>query len=125
MTGVDFDRKAFVPAPEPAPRPQGRVLGSLLLVMALAALAFLGYKLLAASRPSAAAASDPQSLDAIQQQLTRIERSLDQLEHRCKVSAQEIDAPESASAANIPVDKYSPTQSAYTVMPASDPKAAP
>lgn len=125
MTGVDFDRKAFVPAPEPAPRPQGRVLGSLLLVMALAALAFLGYKLLADSRPSAAAASDSQSLDAIQQQLTRIERRLDQLEHRRKVSAQEMDAPAPASAANIPVDKSSPRKTVYTVIPANDAKAAP
>src|SRR5260370_33298315 len=93
MAGVDFDRKAFVPAPETAPRAQARMLGPLLLVIALAALAFLGYKLLADSRQSSAAASDSQSLDAVQQQLTKIEQRLDQLERRPTTSAPESDPP--------------------------------
>jgi hypothetical protein len=125
MAGVDFDRKAFVHAAEPAPRPQARVLASLLLVIALAALAFLAYKLLADSRQSAAAASDPQSLDAIQQQLTRIEKRLDQLERRRKVSAQELDVLPSTSAAKAPVEKSPPRKTVYTVIPASGAKAAP
>jgi hypothetical protein len=125
MAGIDFDRKAFVPAAEPVPRPQARVLGSLLLVIALAVLAFLGYKLLADSRQSAAAATDSQSLDALQQQLTKMEKRLEQLERRRKVSSQESDAPPSNSSAKAPVEKSSPPKTVYTVIPANGAKAAP
>src|SRR5713226_3138402 len=122
MAGVDFDRKAFVPAPETAPRAQARMLGPLLLVIALAALAFLGYKLLADSRQSAAAASDSQSLDAVQQQLTRIEKRLDQLERRRKSSAPESDAAPSSATVKALVENPSPKKTVYTVAPANDTK---
>jgi hypothetical protein len=125
MAGVDFDRKAFVPVAEPTSRPQPRLLGPLLLVIVLALFSFLGYKLLGDSRRSAAEASDFQNLDAIQQQLMRIEKRLDQLERRRKVSAQDTQASPSTSAANIPVDKSSPKKTVYTVIPADDAKAAP
>ncbi len=123
MAGIDFDRKAFVPAAEPAPRPQARVLGSLLLVIGLAALGFLGFKLLADSRQSAAAATNSQSLDALQQQLTKMEKRLEQLERRRKVSPQESDAPPSNSSAKAPAEKSAPTKTVYTVVPANGSKA--
>ena len=125
MAGVDFDRKAFVPATEPTSRPQGRVLGSLLLVIALAALAFLGYKLLADSRQSAAAASDSQSLDAIQQQLTKIEKRLDQLERRRKSSAPESDAVSSNAVVKAPIENPPPKKTVYTVAPPIGTKTQP
>jgi hypothetical protein len=123
MAGIDFDRKAFVPAAEPAPRPQARVLGSLLLVIGLAALAFLGYRLLSDSRQSAAAATNSQSLDALQQQLTKMEKRLEQLERRRKVSSQESDAPPSNSSAKAPAEKSAPTKTVYSVVPANGSKA--
>jgi uncharacterized coiled-coil protein SlyX len=123
MAGVDFDRKAFVPAAEPAPRPQAGAIGSLLLVLALAALAFFGYKLLADSRQSAAAASDSQNLDAVQQQLTRIEKRLDQLERRRKSSVQESDVPPPTSTAKAAVAKSAPTKTLYTFIPPNGAKA--
>jgi hypothetical protein len=125
MASVDFDRKAFVPAAEPAPRPQARVLGSLLLVIAVAALAFLGYKLLVDSRQSAAAASDSQSLDAIQQQLTRIEKRLDQLERRRKSSAPESDAASSNGAVKAPMENPPQKKTVYTVAPVNGTKTQP
>jgi hypothetical protein len=125
MAGVDFDRKAFVPATEPTSRPQGRVLGSLLLVIALAALAFLGYKLLADSRQSAAAASDSQSLDAIQQQLTKIEKRLDQLERRRKSSPPESDAVSSSAVVKAPIENPPPKKTVYTVAPPIGTKTQP
>jgi hypothetical protein len=124
MAGVDFDRQAFVPAAEPAPRPQARVLGSLLLVIAVAALAFLGYKLLVDSRQSAAAASDSQGLDAFQQQLTRIEKRLDQLERRRKSSAPETDAASSSGAAKAQMEPPS-KKTVYTVAPVNGTKTQP
>ncbi len=125
MAGVDFDRKAFVPATEPAPRAQGRMLGSLLLVIAVAALAFLGYKLLADSWRSAAAASDSQGLDAIQQQLTKIEKRLDQLERRHKPSALESNAVSSNAAVKAPIENSPSKKPVYTVAPASGIKTQP
>jgi hypothetical protein len=125
MPGIDFDRKAFVPAAEPTQRPQTRALGGLLLVFAVVALAFLGYKLVADSRQSTAAASDPQGLDAIQQQLTKIEKRLDQIERRRKSSAQELDTAPSPSATKAPVEKSSPRKTVYTVIPANGTKTSP
>lgn len=122
MAGVDFDRKAFVPASENTPRAQARMLGPLLLVIALAALVFLGYKLLADSRQSAAAASDSQSLDAVQQQLTRIEKRLDQLERRRKSSAPESDAAPSNATVKALVENPSPKKTVYTVATANGTK---
>ena len=124
MPGIDFDRKAFVPTPEPTQRPPSRALGALLLVIAAVALAFLGYKLVADSRQSAAAASDSQSVDAIQQQLTKIEKRLDQLERRRKSSAQELDVAPSSAATKAPPEKSSPRKTIYTVVPANGAKAS-
>jgi hypothetical protein len=125
MAGVDFDRKAFIPAAEQAPRPQAGMLGALILVIALAALAFLGYKLVSDSRQSAVAAADSQSLDAIQQQLTKVEKRLDQLERRRKSSAPESDAASSNGAVKAPVEKPSPKKTVYTVAPANGTKTQP
>jgi hypothetical protein len=92
------------------------------VVIVVAALAFLGYKLVADSRQSAAAASDSESLDVIQQQLTKIEKRLDQIERRRKSSAQELEAP-SSSATKAPAEKSSPRKTVYTVIPANGAKA--
>jgi hypothetical protein len=125
MAGVDFDRKAFVPAQEQASRPQARMLGSVILVIALVAFAFLGYRLLSDSRPSAPAIVDSQSLAAIQQQLTKMEKRLDQVERRRKPSAPESDADSSGGAGKAPVEKSSSKRTVYTVAPGSGAKIQP
>src|SRR6266478_3473006 len=123
MAGFDFDRKAFIPAAEQAPRPQAGMLGALTLVVALAALAFLGYKLVSDSRQSAVAAADSQSMDALQQQMTKMEKRLDQLERRRKSSAPESDSASSNGAVKAPAEKPSPKRTVYTVAPANGRKA--
>ena len=125
MAGVDFDRKAFIPAAEQAPRPQAGMFGALILVVALAALAFLGYKLVSDSRRSAVAAADSQSMDALQQQMKKMEKRLDQLERRRKSSAPESDAASSNGAVKAPAEKPSPKRTVYTVAPANGTKAQP
>lgn len=124
MAGVDFDRKAFVPAVERAPRPPARMLGFLLLLCALAALAFVGYKVLSDSRPSAPATMDSQTLQTLQQHLTKIEKRLDQLERRRKSSASESGAAPN-EAAKAPVANSSPKKTVYAVAPASGTKTQP
>jgi len=118
MAGVDFDRQAFVPALERAPRPPARMLGLLLFLCVLAALVFLGYKLLSDSRQSAPAVVDSQSLETVQQQLAKIEKRLDQLERRRKSSTTESAAARN-EAAKAAVEKASPKRTVYTIAPAS------
>jgi hypothetical protein len=88
MAGIDFDRQAFVPAAERAPRPTSRVLAPLILVIAVAALGVVGFKLLSEYSRSAPG-SDSQGLEQIQQQLAGMEKRIDQLEKRRKVSSPE------------------------------------
>ncbi len=121
MPGVDFDRGAFVPAAERTQRPPARMLGGLILIVVVAAMAFLGYKLYSDSRQSAAAATDPATLENVQQELTKIEKRLDQLERRRRLSSPESDGA-SNEAAKAPVEKPSPKKTVYTVAPAGGTK---
>jgi cell division protein FtsB len=124
MAGIDFDRKAFVPATESAPSSQNRALGSLILLIALFGLGFLGYKFISDSKQSAAAASDSQSLEGLQQQLAKLEKRLDQIERRRKAAAQESDLPSANAAARTPMEKSSPKKTMYMVVPPSGVKAS-
>lgn len=116
MPGVDFDRKAFLPATEGAPRSQNRALGSVILLVALLAAGLLGYKILSEFKKGAAAASDSQNLEAIQQQVAKLERRLDQLERRHKASTQESD-PATNAAPTVPVERSSSKKTVYSVAP--------
>ena len=116
MPGVDFNREAFVPAAERTQRPPAKMVGFVLFVGALAALAFLGYKFLSQSRESAPAVADAPTLENVQQQLARIEKRLDQLERRRKVSTNESD-PASSDAAKAPVEKPTQKKTVYTFVP--------
>src|SRR5216684_2012619 len=88
MAGIDFDRQAFVPAAERAPRPISRLLAPLILVIALAALGLVGFKLLSEYSRNAPSI-DSRGLEQIQQQLAGMEKRIDQLEKRRKVSSSE------------------------------------
>ncbi len=116
MPGVDFDRKAFLPATEGAPRSQNRALGSVILLVALLAAGLLGYKVLSEFKQGVAATSDSQNLEAIQQHVAKLERRLDQLERRHKASTQESD-PATNAAPNVPAEKSSPKKTIYSVAP--------
>lgn len=88
MAGIDFDRQAFVSAPERAPRPAPRLLGPLVLVVAIAALGLLAFKLFN-DYSRIAPGINSQSLEQIQQQLAGMERRIDQLEKHRRVSISE------------------------------------
>ncbi len=114
MAGIDFDRQAFVPAVERAPRPTSRLLAPLILVIAVAALGLAGFKLLSEysrSTPSI----DSQGLEQIQHQLAGMEKRIDQLEKRRKVSSSEpaniSSKPESHDSTGTPPSK----RSTYTI----------
>lgn len=124
MAGIDFDRQAFVPAAERAPQPTSRVLAPLILVIAVAALGLVGFKLFSEYSRSATG-SDPQGLEQIQQQLAGMEKRIDQLEKRRKLSSSEpagissSSKPESHEPAGTPPSK----RSVYKISPAIPPQA--
>jgi hypothetical protein len=91
MAGVDFDRQAFIPAAQPAQRPAPRLVVPLVLMLAVAALGFVGYKLFSQYSQGTLAAN-PQGLEQIQEQLAGMEKRLDQLEKHRKVSVAETPA---------------------------------
>jgi hypothetical protein len=83
-SGVDFDRQAFVP-PDPVPsRSNPQLTGLVLALVAIAAIALIGYKLLPRS-PGAGSADDPAIAD-IDKRLTSIEERLERVETARPVS---------------------------------------
>jgi hypothetical protein len=101
MSGIDFDRQAFVaPTEQPAPQ-QPRALGLIILAIAVIGIAFIGYKLLSyAGEGSASAESN--SLQQIQQQLADMKERMDQMEKRHKPGAPESVLPPSRTEASVP-----------------------
>ena len=127
MAGVDFDRQAFIPAAQPAARPAPRLFVPLVLMIGVAALAFIGYKLLAQyslANPSA----NSQGLEQIQEQLAGMEKRLDQLEKHRKAPV--VEAPASiapASQSQHSSGNSLPKRQAYKITSASalDPQPKP
>ncbi len=101
MSGIDFDRQAFVaPTEQPAPQ-QPRALGLIILVIAVIGIAFIGYKLLSyAGEGSASAESN--SLQQIQQQLADMKERMDQMDKRHKPGAPESVLPPTRTEASVP-----------------------
>ena len=86
MAGVEFDRQVFV---QPAKTPQNSMiplLGLLGVVLAVAGAVYIGFKFISAT-PSTAHAANAEALDQIQEQLSDINKRIDQLEKHRKVAA--------------------------------------
>ena len=119
--GIEYDRDAFIPAADAMSDGNPSLRGVLVLVAsiaAIAALAFLGYKIVGQSDASGWS-SDSRVLNRLDQRLSGIEQRLEQLEqdnHRRAyappVPAPKADAPAAASvpaAAPRPHYQVSPT----------------
>jgi hypothetical protein len=89
MASVDFNREVFAKNPDQSPRQALRGVGFLILVLVLALLGFLGYKVISESRLRGGD-SEAQDLEQIQQQLAAIEMRMQQLEKRHKATAAEL-----------------------------------
>jgi len=122
--GIDYDRDAFMPATDATSDGSPSLRGVLVLVAsiaAIAALAFLGYKIVAQS-DSSSWTGDSRVLSRLDQRLSGIEERLNQLEqenHRRAYapafSAPKVEAPAAAStpaAAPRPHYQVSPAQQA-------------
>jgi hypothetical protein len=117
MAGIDFDRQVFVaPTEQPAPQ-QPRVLGLVILAIAVVGIVFIGYKLLSYAGESGASA-DSNSLQQIQQQLADMKDRMDQMEKRHKTAAPESVLPPSRTEAAVP-SANNRSKAAYQVSAAS------
>jgi hypothetical protein len=118
MAGIDFNRQVFTSTGEQAPQPASRILGMVLLVVALVAVGFVGYKVISASSRTEAGA-DSQGVEKIQQQLAEVEKRLDQLEKHRKVWVAEPAHVPSASEAKSAAAAPPPQRPAYKITAAS------
>jgi len=105
-TGVEFDREAFVPV-DHTPKPSPPFLGIALFLLAAAAVGFVGYKVMKMSSGSAPMASNGNEVVALRDELSRVEKRVDELERRPRVAsapvvAQQQPAPAPAAASGAP-----------------------
>ena len=88
MAGIDFDRQVFVAPADQARKQAPKVLGAVILAIAVLGIGFVGYKLMSNASVSGSSA-ESNSLSEIHQQLTDMRERIDQLEKRHKVSPPE------------------------------------
>lgn len=108
-TGVEFDREAFVPA-DHTPKPSPPFLGIALFLIAAAAVGFVGYKLLKMSSGGSVAmgGANNNEVIALREELSRVEKRVDDLERRPRTAAapvvgqQQAPAQAAAPASSVP-----------------------
>lgn len=88
MAGIDFDQQQFVAPSDPAPQQPSRIVGLVILLIALAGIGYVSYKLVSGT-DSSHASTESNNLQQIQQQLADIKERIDELETRHKVMASE------------------------------------
>ncbi len=118
MPGIDFNRQAFVPSAEKTPQPATRLLGAVFLVIVLAAVGVVGYKVIASSTRSESSADAP-GLEKIQQHLAEMDKRLDQLEKRRKVPVAEPVPGSSTTHASNAASTPPPKRPAFRISAAS------
>jgi hypothetical protein len=86
MRGIDFDREGFGPSTEETSKSTPPVAGLVILVVAIAAVGVIGYKLLT-NFAFNGDNTDGRNIEQVQQQLADIEKRIDDLEKRHRASA--------------------------------------
>jgi hypothetical protein len=84
--GIEFDRQAFVPPPDPAAGRASQTTKVILAMAAFAVIAFLGYELITRVARESASAGDP-ALASLDLRLSGIESRLERLEAAKKTPA--------------------------------------
>jgi len=120
MAGVEFDRQAFAPASAPTSS-QGksliRLTSSVLLVMALGLVCYVGYKVYLVNLNNTAVTSANEEIHRLQQQLGDMQKRLDAVERHKKAAISEpIPNPEPAVK---PAKSDPPTRTLYRIAAAS------
>ena len=120
MAGMEFDRQAFVPASTQTASPEKpliQLISSLLLVMALGLVCYVGYKVYLVNQNNSAVASASDEIQRLQQQLGDVQKRLDAVERRRKAATPELATnPEPAVK---PAKADGPTRTLYRIAAAS------
>src|SRR5215470_2578527 len=127
MAGVEFDRQAFVPASAPTPSPGKsliHLISSLLLVMALGLVCYVGYKVYLVNLNSTALTSANEEVQRLQQQLGEMQKRLDTVERHRKAAITEPVVTNSESIAKS-TKVEPPTRTLYRIATASALSAQP
>jgi hypothetical protein len=118
MEDVKFNRQPFVTVQDQERRVAlPRLLGTLVLAAAFAALAFLGYRLV--SEYSSSPSVTRQGLDQVQEQLAGMEKRIDQLEQHHRTLVANPKAPSESATASVPAGKLPTERHAYKITSAS------
>lgn len=103
MAGLEFDRQAFVGTNATPPKSPSQLLGPIALVLGMALLGFVGYKVFLTNTQNNAVAAANAEVQQLQQQLGEMQKRIDFLEKHHKASqpqpATKPDAPDTAKAA--------------------------
>jgi hypothetical protein len=119
MAGIDFDRQVFVPPADQVPTKQpSRIIGVLILAVAILGIGFVAYKLMSDVSLNGMSA-EANSLQQIQQQLADMKERVDQLEKRRKTGAPEsaVATPKTTPATSVATPRS--TRPAYQISAAS------
>jgi hypothetical protein len=118
MPGIDFDRQVFVAPVDQPQKPPSRIVGIVILAVAVAGIGFVGYKLMSDTSLGGASA-EANSLQQIQQELADMRERLDQLDKRHKGTT--LESPVATSSKTSPASSGATTRSkpAYQISAAS------
>jgi cell division protein FtsB len=118
MAGLEFDRQAFIPSNAPQGRSVAQLLVPLVVVVALALLAFVGYKIFLVNAQNNETASANAQVQQLEQQVSEMQKRIDALErHRKGVQAEASPAPSPAAAPSPATTKAQRT--VYRIVAAS------
>jgi Tfp pilus assembly protein PilE len=84
MAGIDFDRQVFVPSNSPQGKPVVQLVVPLVVVAALALIAFVGYKAFLVNAQNNETATANAQVQELQQQVVEMQTRIETLEKRRK-----------------------------------------
>jgi Tfp pilus assembly protein PilE len=116
MAGIDFDRQVFVPSNAPQGKSLVQLIVPLVVVAALALIAFVGYKVFLVNAQNNETTAANTQVQELQQQVVEMQKRIDTLEKHRK-GAETSPAPMPAAPAIPAVTK--PTKTVYWIAPAS------
>jgi len=118
MAGVDFDRQVFTPPPgEPPRRVSLQALGPVLFVLVIGTFGLVGYKLYSENARVTASQSQTAEVEQLRQQLSEMQKRLDQVEKHRKPT--QVDSDSSAQVKPSAAQKSAPSRVVYQVTSAS------
>lgn len=124
MAGIDFDRQVFATPTEAPKRQNAPVIGAVVLVVAIALVSLVGYKLYTDISKNSAESTSAAQVEDLKQQLAEMQKRLDAVEKHRKPAPAEIAAvAPPATRKNDPPAKIIYRVTSASKMPAVTPAA--